>query len=286
LGSQSFIVKLNPQFVSKFGAAKCINRKSARERLLVGPAYMPPRVPSAHIQPKFIGAKRIKKYYDIHEKTLRSWANRGKLRHVRYDGEDGKRLYDIEHLRELIGDKPEKTQEERVQCIAYARVSSAHQRADLERQAQDLQEAYPNHEVISDVGSGLNFKRKGLSALLERVLAGLVKEVVVMHKDRLCRFGSELMELIFKQTGTKFVVHCASDGAEEDTRELADDLLAVTTVFVARHNGLRSGANRRRRAATKEAQDVDVEESERGRANEALGRQDAQNQSVPYVGPA
>ena len=69
------------------------------------------------------------------------------------------------------------------ECIAYARVSSAHQQQDLERQRQDLQKAYPDHELISDIGSGLNFKRKGLTALLERVLAGLVKEVVVMHKQ-------------------------------------------------------------------------------------------------------
>jgi putative resolvase len=220
---------------------------------------MPKRVTPAYIQPKFVGAKVIKKYYDINEKTLRSWASRGKLRHVRYEGEEGKRLYDFEHLRELLGDKDEETKEERVQCIAYARVSSTHQQPDLERQRQDLQEAYPDHELISDIGSGLNFKRKGLTALLERVLAGLVKEVVVMHKDRLCRFGSELLELVFKQSGTKFLVHCPPDGGEEDTRELADDLLAVTTVFVARHNGLRSGKNRRRRiadAATEEAKGV------------------------------
>ena len=65
---------------------------------------------------------------------------------------------------------------------------------DLQRQIQDLQEAYPQHIVLSDVGSGLNLKRKGPLSLLERVLLGVVQEVVVLHKDRLCRYGTELME--------------------------------------------------------------------------------------------
>ena len=81
----------------------------------------------AYIQPKFVGAKVIKKYYDINEKTL-SWASRGKLRHVRYEGEEDKRLYDFEHLRETRTKKQKKRE-----CIAYA-VSSVHHQQDLEMQ--------------------------------------------------------------------------------------------------------------------------------------------------------
>jgi predicted site-specific integrase-resolvase len=103
-------------------------------------------------------------------------------------------------------------------------------------------------ELVSDTGSGLNFKRKGFKTLLDAVVDGLAEEVVVMHRDRLCRFGADLLDSIFAKTGTKLVVHCSPDGPEDDSRELADDLLAVTTVFVARHNGRRSADNRRRRS--------------------------------------
>src|SRR5688572_8548459 len=73
---------------------------------------------------------------------------------------------------------------------------------DLERQIQDLQFKFPDHEIISDVGSGLNYKRKNFQILLDRVYDGPIQEVVVLHKERLCRYGLELVEFIFKKTGT------------------------------------------------------------------------------------
>jgi len=182
--------------------------------------------------------------------------------------------------------------------ILYARVCSSHQRADLARQIEDLQAAYPSYDVISDVGSGINFSRKGLQTLLDRVLHGQVGRVVVAHRDRLCRFAFDYLERIFETMGTRLLVHrptdaagliraaasrggCASSSdtgvgagegaedlattgeagagtAEEDerdeedddvthSRELADDLLAIVNVFVAKNNGRRSAANRRAR---------------------------------------
>lgn len=85
-------------------------------------------------------------------------------------------------------------------------------------------------------------------SILEQVYDGIVEEVVVAYKDRLCRFGFELVEWIFKKSGTKLVVLSQTERNEEnDSRELAEDLLAITTVFVARNNGLRAGQNRKRR---------------------------------------
>lgn len=242
---------------------------------------MPKRGDTTLDRSRFVAASAIHKRYDINEKTLRRWAKDGKLRHVRYNGVGGKRLYELAHLKELLGDHYEEEEAvHRTQRIVYARVSSAHQRPDLARQSQELQEAYPTHELITDVGSGLNFKRKGLTAILERVIDGLVKEIVVLHKDRLCRFGCDLLESIFKKVGTKLVVHCKGDviGEEDCRQELADDLLAVTTVFVARHNGLRSGANRRRRAENQKANGRDTEESSPGQSKEGS--------SLPNTGTA
>ena len=149
----------------------------------------------------------------------------------------------------MDGENACKEQEKKARII-YARVSSSHQKkaGDLQRQIDDLKQTYPGYEVISDVGSGLNYKRRGFKTILERVNKGLVEEVVVRHKDRLCRYGLELVEWILEKAGTRLVVLSQSAEQTPDaTRELADDLLAITTVFVARHNGQRSAENRRRR---------------------------------------
>ncbi len=124
------------------------------------------------------------------------------------------------------------------QSYIYARVSSAKQRDDLERQVQDLQKAYPGYSLIKDVASGVNFKRKGLQTLLEQVLSGLVTEVVVMYRDRLARVGCDLLEFIFAKVGTKLLVHGANEGdVADDKHDLADDLLAVTRQAIAAHFG-------------------------------------------------
>ena len=97
------------------------------------------------------------------------------------------------------------------------------------------------------MGSALNFKRPGFLSLLDRVSSNAVEEIVVLHKDRLCRFGFELVEWICSRHNTSLVVHNKS-GVVCDQRELADDLLAITNYFVAKNNGRRAADNRRRRA--------------------------------------
>jgi predicted site-specific integrase-resolvase len=151
-------------------------------------------------------------------------------------------MYSLDDLHGLFG-QPKSNEPEKAK-ICYARVSSAHQKPDLERQVEDLHKAYPEHEIVQDIGSGLNWKRPGFKALLERVLGGNVDEVVVAHRDRLCRFAFELVEQIFQHYKVKLVVLNAYASPES---ELSDDLLAITTVFVAKHNGQRSAANRKKR---------------------------------------
>ena len=210
---------------------------------------MPKRI---KCDPAYVSSSVVRQSYDINEKTLRRWAASGTLRHIRYptpSGTEGKRLYDITHLREIMGDSVATKEEKRTQQFIYARVSSSAQKSDLTRQIDELHAAYPDHKIVQDIGSGLNYKRKGFTALLDRVLEGLVKEIVVLHKDRLCRFGGEFVESILDKAGTKLVVHSQTDSTGHTTeQELAEDLLAITTVFVARHNDMRSASNRRRRA--------------------------------------
>lgn len=187
----------------------------------------------------FMSAGHIKETYDISRSTLCKWAEDGKVVTRRFPG--GKRLYRTQDIRRLLGE-PEDEHKEK---IIYARVSSSHQEGDLERQIQDLLKAYPNHRVISDIGSGINFKRRGLQALLDLVYQGTIGEVVVAFRDRLARFGIDLIHDIFKRHQVQLVVHNGDSGG--DSQELSQDLLAVVDFFVARNNGRRSGANKRRR---------------------------------------
>ena len=100
-----------------------------------------------------------------------------------------------------------------------------------------MRERYPDAEVVNDVGSGLNFKRRGLLSILERVHAGDKLRVVVAYRDRLARFGTELIEVLLERNGGEFVVLNQRDLSPEE--EITTDLLAILTVFGARLNGLR-----------------------------------------------
>jgi putative resolvase len=121
--------------------------------------------------------------------------------------------------------------------IVYARVSSPKQRADLERQRSFLLERYPDAEVVTDVGSGINWKRPGLLSVLERAHGGTIEQVVVASRDRLCRFAFELIDTFLKLCHTDLVVLDNTDHGPE--QELSDDVLSIIQVFCCRRNGKR-----------------------------------------------
>ena len=195
----------------------------------------------------YISANKITKQFDITSNTLRRWADEGKIRCLRPNSDSargGKRVYNVEDINKFFGIettiKPRKT-------ICYARVSSSHQKEDLERQIEYLKEAYQEATIIKDIGSGLNWNRPGFKSILEQAYNGTIEKVVVAYKDRMCRFGLELVEWIFEKSNVKFVV-LSKDAEEQDSsRELSDDLLAITTVFVAKNNGIRAAKYRKQR---------------------------------------
>jgi len=199
------------------------------------------------VEGNYTSAKEIKEKYHLSPQTLRSWHNKGIIKAIQTPG--GKRLYQADSLRAVLGIHVENEKEiERIK-LCYCRVSSNHQKEDLGRQVAELEKAYPEHTIIKDIGSGLNWKRHGFNSLLDQVFKGMVSEVVVAYKDRLCRFGFELVERIFKEHHVKLVVH-SSDATNQvsDTQELSEDLLSIVTVFVAKNNGKRAANNRKRRA--------------------------------------
>jgi predicted site-specific integrase-resolvase len=156
-----------------------------------------------------------------------------------------------------------------VQAI-YARVSTRKQLDDLKSQIGTLTTKYPDHIVFSDCASGLNFKRKGLLSLLQLAFEGRLRLVRIAHRDRLCRFAFDLLEHVFLKHGVKIHVE-ASDLPSSAQSELAEDVLAVITVFGARLHGARS-AGRRRKPATLQGKEKGQRRGEGSAAN-AVGEE-------------
>ena len=121
--------------------------------------------------------------------------------------------------------------------IGYCRVSGRGQKEDLASQVAYVQKHYPEAEIIRDFGSSINFKRKGLLSLLERLLRGDKLRVVVAHRDRLARFGGEVIQFLVEQNGGEVVVLDETIHSPEE--ELTADLLAILHVFSCRMYGLR-----------------------------------------------
>ena len=215
---------------------------------------------------EYVSPASVKRVFGISRATLRSWAETGKIQAVRVGDKDGRRLYSRADVEKAFpGYRASAANHDRSDArvqrarICYARVSSAKQRADLDPQIETLRAAYPTHEVVSDIGSGLNWHRKGLLAVLDRAMGGTVEEVVVAHKDRLCRLAYELVEHVLRTPGCRLVVLDRGidtrAGGPDDADELRDDLLAVVTYFVASNNGKRAAAHRRERSSRQTQED-------------------------------
>lgn len=194
----------------------------------------------------FVSSKEAAKRLGLHPNTLRAYADDGKIEH--YRTESGQRRYNVESY---LGNASTAS------VVCYCRVSSSKQRDDLERQAQFMREHYPEAEIIKDIGSGLNYKRKGLKTILERAVRGDKLKVVVAHRDRLCRFGFELIEHIIKLAGGEIVVLKESSLSPE--QELTTDLLSIIHVFSFRLHGLRNYKSKIREAVSDDRSEKDTQ---------------------------
>ena len=128
--------------------------------------------------------------------------------------------------------------------LKNARVSSHGQINDLERQKDQLKKQYPEHILITDIGSGINLNKYGIRKIVKLAIAGKIEELVIMHKDRLVRFGYELIEDLIKEySGGKItIVNKKEDITPEE--EMAMDVLQIMNVFTAKMNGLRKYKNK------------------------------------------
>lgn len=179
----------------------------------------------------FVSIREAQRIMGFSQSTLRKMADEGLIHVIKTPG--GHRKFDVSSYT----CKQLECKEDKV-SICYARVSSKGQRDDLQRQILYLKERFPNHQIIKDIGSGLNFKRKGLRQILDLAHKGEIKELVVAHKDRLCRFGFELIEYILS-TYSNAPILVLNNVSLSPEQELSKDILQILTVFGARVNGLR-----------------------------------------------
>lgn len=176
----------------------------------------------------YVNPKQASQHYNVSDQTLRSWALQGKIKYFTTKG--GHRRYSIDESNECKNEPETK--------VIYARVSSKKQQGDLDRQIEFLQSKYPHHRIISDIGSGINFNRKGFKGILEGVFRGAIQEVVVAKRDRFTRFGFDLFEWIFKEHNA-LLLSDSTESSNDPQDELSEDLMAIITVFSARYYGKR-----------------------------------------------
>ena len=191
---------------------------------------------------KFLSIHKAANFLGVSTQTLRRWEKKQKI-HPAHRTQGGQRRYDITKLRPA-------SQSQQIQSrptVAYARVSSHDQKDDLQRQVQML-EMYCSakgwtYTVLKDLGSGMNYNKRGLKQLLDQITSGQIGRLVLTHKDRLLRFGAEL---IFSLCAAKEVEVVLINQGDEPSfeEELAKDVFEIITVFSARLYGSRSHKNK------------------------------------------
>ena len=127
--------------------------------------------------------------------------------------------------------------------ICYCRVSSESQKDDLENQIKYMKDKYPTFEILSDIGSGINFKRKNLKVIINLGLSNELGTLAIAYKDRLCRIAYDLIaDLLIENSETKIIIENKSNNSFE--QELVDDMIQIVTVFSSRLYGMRNYKNR------------------------------------------
>jgi predicted site-specific integrase-resolvase len=179
----------------------------------------------------YLTPREVQEKFGYHPKTLSRWADEGLIQYTKSPG--GHRRYLLSSL-EKVAEKPFYTRE----VILYVRVSTHSQKEDMKSQREYVISYYPQCKCVSDIGSGLNFKRKRFIELMERVAAHEVKKIVVAHKDRLCRFGFDFVEWFCNLNECQIEV--LNNSYKSPHQELMDDFMAVMHCFSSKLYFLRT----------------------------------------------
>lgn len=198
------------------------------------------------IMNKLVNISEAARILGVTTTTLRNWDKKGLLKPDELTKGKARR-YRVESLRNInrniIFTKDD------LKTIAYARVSSHDQKQDLNRQVQLLELYCTKHgykyEVIQDIGSGMNYYKKGLTRLIDLILDNQVQRLILTHKDRLLRFGAELVFSICEAKNVEVIIINQGEEPSSFEEELAKDVLEIITVFSARLYGSRSKKNKK-----------------------------------------
>jgi excisionase family DNA binding protein len=193
---------------------------------------------------RLLRPKEVCQRLGISYSTLARWVREGRIKAIRTAG--GKYRVPESEVRRIAEGLPISKE---VRAIIYARVSSADQKSDLERQIEYLTQycsskGYKVVDVLSDVASGLKTDRNGLLKLFNNVINRQVDVVVVTYRDRLTRFGYGYLEYFFKQYGVRTEVVFGEE-PKDASQELVEDLIEIVTSFAGRLYGMRSHKKKR-----------------------------------------
>jgi len=194
----------------------------------------------------YVNTRTACKLYQVHANTLRRWAEQNKIDTIRTPS--NRRMYSTEMHKDAVRNANNVIEKQK---IYYCRVSSVKQKNDLTRQIQFMQSKYPKHIIIQDIGSGINWERKGLQTILELAMSNKLEEVVVAHRDRLCRFAFKLIQWILEKNQVKLVV--LNEGIQSSEQELAKDLLSIVHIFSCRQMGKRRYKKTEKKTETKKS---------------------------------
>ena len=205
----------------------------------------------------FLTSAEAGKRLGVDKQTIREWHKEGKLI-PDYITQGGHRKYSEEQINAFLANKQERKERK---VIGYCRVSSFKQKADLERQTERMKlyltaQGKP-FEIIEDIGSGINYDKKGIHELINLICRREVEKVVILYKDRLMRFGFDLFKNMCDQFNT--AIEIVEINAKTEQEELVEDLVQIITVFSCK---LQGGRAKQTREMIKElVKNVQVDES-------------------------
>lgn len=186
---------------------------------------------------KYYSTKKVTEILGVTAQTLRNWDKEGKLK-PSYVKSNGYRYYSEESI---LSYTQERKTKKNLNVVGYARVSSKKQSDDLERQINNLNtyisSKYDSFDIITDIGSGINYNKPGLKKLIEKINKKEVDLIIVPYKDRLLRFGFELVEYFAELNNVKIEVLDKIDKNQDE--ELVEELVQIITVFSCKIQGKR-----------------------------------------------
>lgn len=195
---------------------------------------------------KYVGGKEASKILGVHQRTLYQQEEKGLIETIRTPG--NKRLYNVEKFIKkkecknndiCLKNLDELDKKEGKLNISYVRVSTVNQKDDLIRQKEMIKSKYPTHIMIEDIGSGINLNKKGIRKIIKLAIEGKINELVIAYKDRLTRYGYELIEDIIKEYSKGRIIIMNSKVKIGPEEEIVNDVMELMNVYVAKMNGLR-----------------------------------------------